>query len=154
MALPPVDLGPWLSPERIVDLPGSPDRRQAVALLADATCIGLPSDTADLFHEAVQQRELVGTTAIGGGVAIPHARLRGLDACRITIGRCPAGIDFAAPDRLPVRLLVMLATRDSDHLEHLRLLATLASLLRDGGATRRVLGASGPLAILDALRNG
>lgn len=152
MALPPVDLGPWLSPDRVLDIAGSPDRHQAVALLAEAACTGFPREIHDLFIEAVHQREQVGSTAIGGGVAIPHARLRGLDACRIAIGRCPAGIDFAAPDRQPVHLLVMLATRDSDHLEHLRLLATLAALLRQEAAVRRVLDASGPMAVLAALR--
>jgi mannitol/fructose-specific phosphotransferase system IIA component (Ntr-type) len=149
MSLPPLALASFLSPERVLDLPGSPGRHTAVGMLAETASVGFPREVHDAFVVAVLQREEVGTTAVGGGAAIPHARMRGLDACRIAIGRCPAGIDFGAADGRPVHLLVLLATRDSDRLEHLRLLATIAARLHRPGFVAAVLAAPDPRAVVE-----
>lgn len=148
MALPPINLLSFLTPERVLDLPGSPGRHAAVGMVAETASAGFPREVHDAFVIAVLQREEVGTTAVGGGAAIPHARMRGLDACRIAVGRCHAGIDFGANDRLPVHLLVLLATRDSDRLEHLRLLATLAARLHRPGFVEAVMAAPGPAEVV------
>jgi mannitol/fructose-specific phosphotransferase system IIA component (Ntr-type) len=154
MPPPVLNLIPFLHPHRVLDLTGSPGRQSAVGMVAEAASEGFPREVHDAFVIAVLQREEVGTTAVGGGAAIPHARMHGLDCCRIAIGRCPAGIDFAAADRKPVRLLTLLATRDSDRLEHLRLLATLAAMLHRPGFVDSVLAAPSPEAVVAIYAQG
>ncbi len=93
---------------------------------------------AMLFHaldedqvlEAVMAREKLGSTGIGYGVAIPHARLKGLSAPLVAVARHHDGIDFDAIDGEPVFIVVMLLVPEDSTSEHLKLLARFARALQ------------------------
>ena len=135
-----VDLAAYMAPERVVFFTGISNLPEALNLLAKA-CTDLPEDHSR-FTQALIEREAVGSTAVGSGAAIPHARLSNWSTCRIALGISTGGLPYAAPDGKPVRLLVAMAARESDHQEHLRLLATLAQRLRQPGLVERVVAAS------------
>ena len=135
-----IDLAAYMAPERVVFLAGITELFTALNLLAKA-CTPLPEDYLR-FAQALVEREAVGSTAVGCGAAIPHARLSNWSTCRIALGISPVGLPYAAPDGRPVRLLVAMAARESDHQEHLRLLATLAQRLRQPGLVDWVVSAS------------
>ena len=82
--------------------------------------------SATVVFDALLNRERLGSTALGEGVAVPHCRLPG---CTLTIGallRLTDGIDFDAPDGKPVDLLFVLVVPEQSTDEHLKLLAHLA----------------------------
>lgn len=127
--------------ERVAFLAGSPTQRDVLLQLAELTGNDwLPSQRAQ-FLKALFDREEVTTTAIGGGIAVPHARLTHLDHCRITLGLAPAGIAWRARDQQPVRLIVLIAAREQERTEHLRLLAEVASRMADLERRERVITA-------------
>ena len=137
-----LDLGPLLSPSRVAFLPAGMSRCAALDRLIDLTAAAFftASDRA-AFAKAIHDREELTSTAIGGGIAIPHARLPSLPGCLVSVGLAPTGIDFAARDGKRVHLVLMIAARDCDRSEHLRVLASAAALLRDPARRQRILGA-------------
>lgn len=127
--------------ERVAFLVGSPSQRDVLFHLAELTGNDwLPSQRA-FFLSALCDREAVTTTAIGGGIAVPHARLSHLDRCRVTVGLAPAGVVWHARDNQAVRLIVMIAAREQARTEHLRLLAEIASRLGDLERRERIIHA-------------
>lgn len=86
-------------------------------------------DERDLFA-AVMERERLGTTGIGSGVAIPHARVKGLTQMSASFARLETAIDYDAVDDRPVDLVVMLLAPEHAGAEHLRALAQVSRLLR------------------------
>ncbi|WP_269717091.1 PTS sugar transporter subunit IIA [Caulobacter sp. NIBR2454] len=106
------------------------NKRQALSVIADIAgrTFGLQSDAV---LEALLEREAAGSTGVGQGVAVPHARLEGLDRMRAVVVRLDQPIDFNAVDDQPVDLMVaLLAPVHSASTEHLRALARVSRLLR------------------------
>ncbi len=149
-----LDIGRWLAPERVIRFPAGTPRRNAVMELATVTVHGWELERQQAFIQAIIDRENVATTAIGGGAAIPHARLAGLPEARISLGLCPEGLEWTGPDHQPVRIMTLIATRDEDHAEHLRILAALAGRLRDAIRIQRTIAATDPLQAIALLANG
>ncbi|MEO8503240.1 MAG: PTS sugar transporter subunit IIA [Acidobacteriota bacterium] len=109
-------------------LPGS-SREEVLRSLAQAVAdTGEVLDSERLFDELVA-RERLGSTAIGGGVAIPHAKIVGLRAPLLAVGLAPQGLDYDAPDGEPVRVLFLIASPAEAPAEHLRLLAAISRWL-------------------------
>jgi PTS system nitrogen regulatory IIA component len=91
---------------------------------------------------ALLEREKLGSTGIGDGVAIPHGKLNGLDNIILLFGKSGQGVDFDAIDRKPVRMVFLLvAPADSAGL-HLKALARLSRMLREKEFKNSLLMAS------------
>ena len=90
----------------------------------------LSSMDPDLVLEVIMQREKLGSTGMGHGVAIPHGRMKALNEPVIAIALHHEGIGFDAIDEKLVHIVVMLLVPDHDHKGHLELLATVARLLQ------------------------
>lgn len=84
-----------------------------------------------LILERVREREALGSTGFGQGVAIPHARLAGLEAVTIVVARLARGIDYGALDGEPVDLVVMLLSPEDAGADHLKALARISRALRN-----------------------
>lgn len=128
-------LGPLLAPERIITGLACSDLDDAIDLAALRIAASLDGDAdAALLAEHIREREQVAPTLLGGGVAVPHARLRVAQplAALVTLAR-PLGA--STPDGVPVRVVVVLVT-PSKGREHLLLLAQVARLTRDDLAGR------------------
>jgi PTS system fructose-specific IIC component len=105
------------------------------------------------FIRAALEREDVTTTAIGNGIAIPHARTPALQRCRIAVGIMPDGVEWGAADRKPIHLAILIAAREADHAEHLRVMAGLAVRLRRPGLAERIRTLVDPTEIVATLRS-
>lgn len=79
---------------------------------------------------AVMERERLGSTGVGSGVAIPHARLEGLDHVKAVFARLETPLDYEALDDRPVDLVVMLLAPAHASGDHLKALAQVSRLLR------------------------
>ena len=85
---------------------------------------------AEAFLKSVLEREKVGSTGIGKGIAIPHSRTATVREVVVAIGRSPAGIDFDALDNKPVQLIFLIAAPVESGGLYLKALARLSRLLR------------------------
>ncbi|MDX8377029.1 MAG: PTS sugar transporter subunit IIA [Mariprofundales bacterium] len=108
----------------------------------------LPAIDLDLALEAVLERERLGSTGIGYGVALPHGRMQALDKPLAVLARHQRGLDFTAIDAKPVYIIVlMLAPASQDkqvHGEHLRMLAFFARRLQQDNIRKQILAATSP----------
>ena len=109
----------------------APDRATAISTLVDA--LGMEGALAEKeqLKSAVLARETVGSTGIGNGVAIPHARSKRLSTPRVAVGRTSQPLDFKSADGKPVRLVFLLAVPEADPQSHLRILAALSRIATD-----------------------
>lgn len=135
-----MDLSDLLLPE-LVAVDVSAATRKAAFTQVGALAAPVLRLDARVVADALAAREKLGSTAFGGGVAIPHARLVGLD--RIVAGaiRLSHPIDFAAVDDAPVDLLLLLLTPPNAGGEHLKALARISRRLRDRAFVAKLRGA-------------
>ena len=107
----------------------APTKRHALSLIADTAARRFGLDAGDVL-DALLTREQAGSTGVGAGVAVPHARLPGLDRMRGVFVRLESPIDYDAVDGRPVDLLFALLAPIDAGTEHLRALARVSRLLR------------------------
>jgi Kef-type K+ transport system membrane component KefB/mannitol/fructose-specific phosphotransferase system IIA component (Ntr-type) len=111
---------------------------------------GLPPTTV---ADAVLAREQLMATGIGMGVAVPHARLDGLDRPLVAVGLAQQGVDFDAPDGIPVRIICMILAPLHDNGAQLEILADIAATFRTEGLSERALQSSSYTDFLALLRS-
>jgi PTS system nitrogen regulatory IIA component len=110
-----------------------PDVKRVLERAAEAICRERGLDPAPVFR-ALWRREQIGSTAIGHGVALPHARIPGIAEPLMLFMRPKYAVDFDAPDgRLVTRIWVILVPADGSADDHLKLLAAVAEACSDEG---------------------
>jgi mannitol/fructose-specific phosphotransferase system IIA component (Ntr-type) len=136
-----MNLSAYLSLEAIEPSLQSQSRREVLAELAELIkkSGGVPGDT-DLVT-ILENREELGSTAVGSGSAIPHVRLKNLKNIRVAVGKSRGGVDFNAPDGKPVHLFFLLVAPESATGDHLKALARISRLLRREDARRALVQA-------------
>lgn len=106
------------------------DKDSFLRQLAARAALALKLDEAAIYN-ALSEREKLGSTGVGGGLAIPHARIEGLEAPFGMFARAEPAIDFAAIDGRPVDLVFLLLTPSRASAAHLSILAAISRRLRD-----------------------
>jgi PTS system nitrogen regulatory IIA component len=136
-------LSDFLSPETIESSLQARNGAEALAELAGLLFRAghVPEDT-DLV-QILKNREELGSTGLGDGVAIPHVYLKSLSAPRVAVGRSVEGVDFNAIDGRPVHIFFLLVTPDISKGDHLKMLARISRLLRKPDLRRSLMGAAG-----------
>ncbi len=133
-----MDLLDALPAARIVAPLEAASRDEAVdALLA---ILPIRPELRTVVRRAVFEREDELTTGIGGGVAIPHARVAGVPTLFLALGIAPRGVDFHAIDGRPAHLVFLCVAGAEQSREHAALLANLCSLLNDTARRDRLAG--------------
>lgn len=99
----------------------------------------------------LRNREELGSTGIGKGVAIPHVRLKNLAALRIAVGRSVEGVDFNAVDGQRVHFFFLIVAPESSRGDHLKVLAQVSRLLKKPGVRASLLKARGREEILSII---
>jgi PTS system nitrogen regulatory IIA component len=106
---------------------------------------GLPGLSAPKLTEALIEREKLGSTGIGEGVAIPHGKIPGIPGLLAALGRKKAGVDFASIDGKPTHLFFVLFAPENSAGVHLKALARISRLFKQPGLRKAILEAeSGP----------
>ncbi len=133
-----VDLADIIAPHGIVlDLKNCNSKRQVLKELAQQAAAALKLDPQHLL-DALMERERLGTTGIGHGIAIPHARLPGLNRLTGLFARLEQPVDFESLDDQPSDLIFLLLAPDSADADSLKALARISRLLRDPGLRQRL----------------
>ena len=130
-----------LAPESVLLDLAAPDAKSVIGALASCLAGRVPGADADELARGLREREALGSTAIGGGVALPHCRSSQLESPIVAVACVPSGVAFGAADGVPVRLFVAVAAPDGSPGDHLRVLAQVARRLRQPDSTPRLLGA-------------
>ena len=132
------------------DLP-STDRAAVLRALSEKIAAqGLVRDSRELYQK-LWEREQLGSTGVGSGVAIPHCKLSGLRQGVVAVGMAPGGVDFGAPDGQPVRLLFLVLSPSGAPGEHLQVLATISRWIKTDGNADRLLELRDPEAVVQLL---
>jgi PTS system nitrogen regulatory IIA component len=116
------------------------NKRQLFNQLAQIAAARLALDPAEIA-DAIGERERLGSTGFGGGVAIPHGKLDKLDRVYALVVRLAAPVDYKAIDGSPVDLVFMLLSPPDAGAEHLKSLAAVSRLIRHGGTVEKLRGA-------------
>lgn len=90
----------------------------------------------DLLYDRLREREALGSTALGEGVAVPHCRLPGLSKLLLAIGVSRRGVEFGADDGRPVKLFFLMISPNNAAAEHLQCLAAISKWVKTGRASR------------------
>jgi len=101
----------------------------------------LPSIDLDQAISVIMERERLGSTGIGHGIAIPHGRLPDLDTPVVALARHVEGVDFDAIDGQPVHIVVVLLAPANEDRSHLEMLASLARTLQQASVRQAIMQA-------------
>ncbi|MCB1496458.1 MAG: PTS IIA-like nitrogen regulatory protein PtsN [Bauldia sp.] len=132
-----MDLGDLIGPDAVIGSLKANSKKQVIQAIAEkaAARTGIPE--REIF-ETLLQREKLGSTGVGGGIAIPHGKLPGLDEIFGLFARLPKPIDFEALDDQPVDLVFLLLAPEGAGADHLKALARIARHLRKAGVANKL----------------
>ncbi|MDF3414921.1 PTS transporter subunit EIIA [Sulfitobacter sp. M57] len=125
-----MDFSKLLKPEAVKVLTSASSKKRLMQELGDLMFVAHGLE-ADRVVEALNAREALGPTGVGHGVALPHARLTGLQEVVGAFVLLDSPIDFASVDRQPVDLAFALFAPEDAGVEHLKALALVSRTLRD-----------------------
>ena len=141
-----MDIAELISSEEIVPSLRVGSKKQALQELSKraAELTGQPERA---IFEVLIQRERLGTTGVGQGIAIPHGKLPELDRLYALFARLESPVDFDAIDEQPVDLICLLLAPETAGADHLKALAQVSRLLRNKAICEKIRGSDGPDAI-------
>ena len=116
------------------------NKRQVLNQLAQIAAARLSIDPSQIA-DSIAERERLGSTGFGGGVAIPHGKMDRLDRVYAMVARLSAPIDYKAIDGQPVDLVFLLLSPADAGAEHLKALAAVSRLVRHAGLVEKLRGA-------------
>jgi len=105
------------------------------------------------LYEKLIQREKLGSTAIGNGIAIPHCKLKEAESPILALAVSQKGVRFEALDGKPTHLFFLVASSPDNPGQSLQILASIAHLVRKTGSLlKRIMGAKNPRKIIEIIR--
>ena len=142
-----------LAPGSVLTSVRATSKKQALQELAKhaAQVTGLHDRT---IFDVLLERERLGTTGVGRGIAIPHGKLSELDRLHGIFVVLEQPIDFDSVDDLPVDLIFLLLAPESAGADHLKALARVSRLLRDSDFCDRLRDAANPTELFETLTHG
>jgi len=125
----------------------------AGCLVTNAAKAGVTLSDRDIINAALE-RERLGSTGVGNGVAVPHARIEGIDNVMTVFARLETPLDFNAVDDRPVNLVVFILAPINAGSVHLRALAKVSRLLRSSDMRQRLRAAPSEEAVFALISDG
>lgn len=124
----------FLHEEMILPELHATDKEGVLREMAHHLCAIVPdmTDSEERIVRALLERERLGSTGVGEGVAIPHAKVSGIGKLMAVFGRSLSGVPFDAIDQHPVNLVVLLLVPENSAGMHLKALARISRLLKNG----------------------
>ena len=145
-------LSDFLSPDRVIANLASTNKQDALREITGFLSTVEKDDALTPKHlfNAITDREELGSTGIGDGVAIPHAKIHGLKSLCACFARSESGVNFKSIDREPVRLIFMLLVPENSAGIHLKALARISRVLKERDFREHLLEAKTQQAIYEA----
>ncbi|MEM7653123.1 MAG: PTS IIA-like nitrogen regulatory protein PtsN [Pseudomonadota bacterium] len=145
-----MDLSDLITPETVIANLRVSSKKQALQDLSKriAPIANLSERTV---FDVLLERERLGTTGVGNGIAIPHGKIAGLDRLYGLFAKLERPVDFEAIDERPVDLLFLLLAPEGAGADHLKALARVSRLLRDSRLCEKLRGSDSPEALFALL---
>jgi len=134
-------LGEFLRKDFVLDDLKASDKTEVLSELVAPVAQAFPDVDPGKALRVLMDRENLGTTGIGDGVAIPHGKMDSLKEIVIVAGRSRGGVDFEALDHKPCRIFFLVLAPEHVAGMHLRILAQISRLLSDEGFRESFLDA-------------
>jgi PTS system nitrogen regulatory IIA component len=128
-------------------------KKRLLEALASALAVAVPGLAADSIFDRLNERERLGSTGLGHGIALPHARVREVDDAIGAFVQLRDGVAFDALDNRPVDLAFGLLVPEAANERHLELLSQLASMFNDPALRQALRDCTAPQQVL-VLLNG
>ena len=125
-----MEIADLLTPESVIANLKVTSKKQSLQELAKRAAEFYELDERQVF-DVLQEREKLGTTGVGNGIAIPHGKLPDLDRLYGVFARLEKPIDFEAIDERPVDLIFLLVAPENAGADHLKALSRVSRLMRD-----------------------
>ncbi len=142
-----------LNNDNIIQELKSLDKKSVIKELAEPIARMFSIDRKALT-EVIMEREKLGTTGIGDGIALPHGKLKDIDTPAIALGISKKGVNFDSIDGQPSHIFFLLLTPDQATVMHLELLAQISGLLRNASLRKALLTSKNKEEILYIIKNG
>lgn len=126
----PFHMRDFLAPQSVIDRLTASNKADILKQLSELAATATGKDTHIVF-DILWEREKLGTTGVGQGIAIPHGRVEGLDRVYGFFARLTEPVGFDSIDEKPVDLVFLLLAPESAGADHLHALAIVSRLLRD-----------------------
>lgn len=131
-----------LSEELVISELHAVSKSDALDEMTDVLAGAHPEIDRRQLRHVLEEREKLGSTAIGGGIAIPHGKLAGVDQVMAAFGRSPGGVDFDSVDGAPTKLFFLLVAPEDSSGMHLKALARISRLLKEENVRQQLLACS------------
>lgn len=148
-----MELSGILDPGSVRALGHLTSKKRILQELADTAAARFGLSASTVF-DALQDRETLGPTGVGQGVALPHARVEGLEQVHGVFVRLDKPVDFDSVDRKPVDLVFALFAPIDSGVDHLKALAMVSRTLRDRGTCAKLRSTDDPAALYAILTEG
>ena len=145
-----MSLNDLISPQAVIASLKANGKKQALIELSERAAEVSGLDTREIL-DALIQRERLGSTGIGGGIAIPHGKLAGCNRIFGVFARLEKPIDFEALDEAPVDLIFLLIAPENAGADHLNALSRAARMLRDQSLVATLRSTRDPSALYSIL---
>jgi PTS system nitrogen regulatory IIA component len=139
-----------ITPEAVISSLKANTKKQALQELSERAALVSGLGAREIF-DALTQRERLGSTGAGDGIAIPHAKLAKAKGIFGIFARLTRPIDFESLDGVPVDLVCLLIAPESAGADHLKALARMARLLRDSAVATKLRAARDVSALYSVL---
>ena len=141
-----MDLNNFFSEESIIMNCQSKSKKNVLELISKIAS-SVSATNQDVIFEKLYEREKLGTTAFGNGIAIPHARIDNLLEAKIIILKLETAIDFNSSDGEKVDLIVSLLAPNNENEIHIKILSKIAEMLDDKSFREKIRSCSNKLEI-------
>ena len=147
-----MDLNNFFSEESIIMDCQSKSKKNVLELISKiASSISITNK--DIVFEKLYEREKLGTTAFGNGIAIPHARIDNLSEAKIIILKLETAIDFNSSDGEKVDLIISLLAPNNENEMHIKILSKIAEMLDDKIFREKIRNCSNKLEIKSVINS-
>ena len=126
------------------------DKKGVLEQLVQPVAARTGTSTKDLVR-VLMERERLGSTGIGGGIGIPHGKLKNLDALVLGVGLSRQGVDFESLDARPTHIFFLLITPENSTGLHLKILARISRILKNEPFKDKLMAAEDAEAVWSAI---
>jgi len=132
----------YLKEEWVIPNLQGADKRTILKELANILVKPCHVGSAEELVQVLLEREKMGSTGIGEGIAIPHGRLKNLKKFVISFGRSKKGVDFDSIDHHPSQIFFLVMAPENSAVDNLKLLGRIVTLLKDPSFKKKLMEAS------------
>jgi len=130
----------------------STKKEDFIKSLIDKVCLVDTSLKKPILNELISKREELCSTALDNHIAVPHARIPGLDKSSAWIGVCSDGVDFGSIDELKTKVFILILQNDEDGNHHLEILKSIAKLFSKKIIVDKIANQENPQKILEIIK--